>query len=73
MGQGGNESEVFSVSHPCYASSRSWHCRALGCSSGQSRTEPEALREEGPGKNTVVVSAVCGQTHPRRYLWHTAI
>lgn len=72
MGQRENESEASPIPHPCNACSWSWHCRALGCSSGQSWTEPEASKEEGPSKHTVVVSAVRGKAHPRRYLRHTA-
>lgn len=69
MGHGGNRNEVSPVPHPILQClQRSWHC-----SSGQTWAEPEASKEEGPGKHTVVVPAVCGQTHHRHYPWHTAI
>lgn len=64
-------SQVSPIPYPCNAS-RSWHCRALSFSSGQSWTKPEASKEEGPGKHTVIVSSVHRQTHPRHFPWHTA-
>lgn len=75
MGQGGNM-RVKCPQSPiqcCNACSRSWHCRALGCSSGEGWTEPEASKEEGPGK-PIVDGFCCAWADTSQALsWHTAI